>query len=236
MEQKITLITGGSGGIGSAIARACAAQGDMVVCISRTPSAEFTSYSCDITDWHAVQECVAQIIKEYGRIDHLVLGAVSPLLRKKASATDPEDFKQQFEVTTFGAFNVCKAVLPHMQQNKYGRIVGITSVALEPNIAAGSMVGYISAKFALRGLLRELAKETAPFGITVNAVAPDFVATGLHSDLPERAFELFRDKKPTKELVTPEDVAHAVVFLLSPGARAISGVSIPVSYGDGGNL
>lgn len=237
-QKPITLISGGHGGLGQALARAATAAGQQVIIIDlhQSATADFIDYACDITDNAAVTQTIEQILQKYGHIDHLVHAAVSPLIRKKPSAITAAEFQQQFAVTTFGGFNLCQAVLPAMRAQKYGRIVGITTVALEPNVTSSSLTGYLSAKFALRGFLRELAREVAADGITVNAVAPDFVATALNSDLPPRATELWQDKKPTKKLVTPEDVATAVMFFLSPTTAAITNVSLPVSYGDGGNL
>lgn len=249
MSEKInpiTIISGGTGGIGRVIARVLAQQGHRIVLLSyaqdgdevlKTLSgSQHSVYQCDLTDAAAVRATIQKVRDIYGRIDHCVHAAVSPLVRKKASVMTSEEFRQQFEVTTFGGFNLFSSVIPFMKEQQYGRIVGITSVAIEQNVPAGSMAGYVAAKFALRGLLRELATELRLHGVTVNAVAPDFIPTLLHKDIPERALEIMREKKTNGEFIRAEDVAHAVAFLLSPESGTVNGISLPVSGGDGMTL
>ncbi len=123
-----------------------------------------------------------------------------------------------------------------MGEKKNGVLIGITTSAIEQNSPSGNMAGYISSKSALRGLLRELARQLAPYGVRVNAVAPSFVNTKLNSDLPERIIDFVKEKNPMKKIVTPEDVAGVISFLCSDDAKSITGVSIPISYGETMNL
>lgn len=238
MKNFVAVISGGMGGIGRAIAKRLAQDGYSIAAlgtsidqqfIASLPGAGHAGYACDIKD-SAVLNSTMLKIAEQSSIRICVHAAVSPLIRKKASAITADEFKQQFEVTAFGGLNLFQAVIPLMKEQNFGRIVGITSASLEPNAQSGSMAGYICAKFALRGLLRELARELMPLNITVNAVAPDFVRTPLHSDLPERAFELIKEKMG-KELVTPENVADTVAFLCSEAAQSITGTSLTISQG-----
>lgn len=243
MADSLIIISGGMGGIGRAIAQCLAQDGYSIAIldvaidqqfIASLPGTGHVGLVCDLTNPIALNSFLLKAMGQ-SRIHACVHAAVSPLIRKKASAIPADEFKQQFEVTVFGGMNLFQAVIPFMKDQNRGRIIGLTSAALEPNAQSGSMAGYICAKFALRGLLRELAKELAPFNIAVNAVAPDFVRTPLHGDLPERAFELIRGKMG-KDLTTPENVADTVAFLCSEAAQSITGLSHPIGLGQPSDL
>ena len=249
MSNKVAIIAGGTGGIGRAIARKFAEDAyQVVVLYKNTPVKEAESLvvtlpgsghkvlSCDVTDFVAVERAVKSIAEEKGKIDACIYSVIDKLVRKKITELDSASFQFQFESAVFGGFNLFKSVAPIMQRQSQGRIVGITSAALEPNVDTGRMGAYVPAKYALRGLLREFAKELAPYGVTVNAVAPGFVPTALNSDLPEQMAELVREKNPMKKVVSPEDVANIVAFLCSDEAAPLTGLSIPVTYGEVMNL
>jgi NAD(P)-dependent dehydrogenase (short-subunit alcohol dehydrogenase family) len=237
----VVVISGGLGGIGRAITRRLASRSCRVVVLyHRTSPADARQFmeslahndhcaiACDLTDMGSVNACVRAVARRYGRIDHVIHAAVGMLVRKKASVMLPEAFREQFEVTLFGGFNLLHAVIPHLGMGS--RLIGMTTVALDPTVPQGSMAGYLCAKFALRGLLRQLSKELKPRNIFVAAVAPDFVETPLHQDLPPRAMELIRESHPAKRLTTPEDVAH-VVEMLCMDPSAFGGYSVPVGRG-----
>jgi 3-oxoacyl-[acyl-carrier protein] reductase len=242
--KPTAIISGGMGGIGRAIALKLSAEG-FHICIlyhasSQQEAEEFLctlageghlAIACDITDQARVENAAQTFFIRHGRIDAAIHAAVSPLIRQRASKIALKDFRQQFEVTTFGGLQFFQAVIPYMMKEKNGKIIGITTAAIEPDIKGGSMAGYLAAKQALRAMLRELAGELESSGIAVAAVAPDFVPTKLHNDLPERAIELFREAQPDKKLTTPEDVAEVVANLCKAKESSISGMSFLVGGG-----
>lgn len=239
--KKVAVISGGLGGIGFAIARRLAEEGFTLACLSKNVSRHKVAplknkghlfLDCDLTKQNDIKKSVAKIRKQLGEIDVCVHCAVSPILRKKFLDTSAEEFRNQFEVALFGGFELMQQATQAMKQRGSGRLIAITSAGIEPNAAVGTMPAYIAAKFALRGLLREMAKELGKFNITVNAVAPGFVNTGLNKDVPARMQEFLKEKNIFKKLTGPEDVAGVVAFLCSKDAACLTGLHIPVTFGE----
>jgi 3-oxoacyl-[acyl-carrier protein] reductase len=243
--RPVSIVTGGMGGIGQAIIRNLAEKGHRVCVLYYTsPNTEVETFMstlpfdghlallCDITKPSEVEAAIAEVYKELDGLDNLIHAAVAPLIRKKVLKIESAEFRAQFEVTLFGGFNFFRAAIPYLQKQKNGNLVGITTEALEPGVPQSTMAGYVVAKHALRGLLRELAAELTPLGIRVNAVAPGFVPTGLHSDLPERALDFIKEVQPGKKFITPQEVAEVASFLCSADADGKSGFSYPVGSGE----
>lgn len=222
IKPKVAILSGGMGGIGRAIAQRLAVEGKRVcVLYHKSPKAEADAFvaslpgsnhlalACDITKAEEVSVAVATAHERLGGLDIAIHAAVSPLVREKASAIDPLAFKQQFEVTAFGGLNFFQAVIPSLRAQKSGHLIGITTAALDSGALSG-MAGYVCAKYALRGLLHELALELAPH-IRVDEIAPGFVPTGLHADLPEQVRAFITERAPGQ---TPGEVADMVSKLL----------------------
>jgi 3-oxoacyl-[acyl-carrier protein] reductase len=244
IEKNVAVITGG-GGLGMAIAGSFLKRGFKVVVLSRTdkrvyPSQEdlrpYRFLACDITDSVETTKAVSDVVKTFGRLDVAVHTAVSKLASKKSFDLSPEDFQRSFLVDVFGGFNFLHAVAKQMKEQKHGSIVAISSSYTEAGSQNPPLISYISAKFALRGMLREFAKELAAYGVRVNAVAPSFVPTGLNAGVPERMLEFLKEKNPMQAMVSPEDVAAVVDFLCSDAAKSLTGLHIPIAFGEAMNL
>lgn len=236
---QVALVTGGAGGIGNALAHALAVRGVKVVCAdrqgSRTTEPGIHSVALDVTDLNQVRGVVDDVVKREGRLDILVnvAGVVS---FGSAEALSEEEWDRVLDINLKGTFLCCQAVIPIMRRQAYGRIVNLGSVVgknagnARPWIDAGeqqraSNVAYGVSKAGVHVMTGFLAKELAAAGITVNAVAPGPIATGMTTDFPPTLRQLI----PVGRMGTIDDVVRAILFLASPGAGFISGAVVDVN-------
>ncbi len=184
----------------------------------------------DVSDTPDLKAKIADAIERHGRIDILVNNAGISGRQTPFLEIDEDFFDRMFQVHVKGAFFASQAVVPAMQAAGYGKIINISS-----NFAmhgGTGMAHYTSAKGALLGLTKVLAREFGADGIRVNAVAPGLVHTAMTDRLGEEGFEAFRVNVPIKRLAVPRDVAETVAFLASPASDMITGQTITPSGGD----
>ena len=242
------LVTGGGRGIGRAIAASLTGAGAMVTVLGRQEGALKETVAAgdagafvtaDVTDEAAVSRAVQQAA-ERGAIDILIAnagGAASTPFLKGSS----QQFRDMFELNVMGVVYATRAVLGDMVQRGFGRIVVNSSVAGLKGYAY--VTAYCMAKHAAVGFVRALAQETVKSGVTVNAVCPgytdtdlvgaaiDFVTAKTGRSEQQAVADMLRDK-PIGRLITPDEVASAVLYLCSPGASAISGTTLTVAGGE----
>ncbi|BBO76418.1 beta-ketoacyl-ACP reductase [Desulfosarcina widdelii] len=240
--QRVVVVTGGSRGIGRAICVALSAPGTRVYFnySNNSEAAEETarcieaaggkaaSHQVDVASESAVTDHLSTVLKEAGRIDVLVNNAGITrdglLVRMKAA-----DWDAVMDVNLKGAFNCMKAAAKAMMKQRYGRIVNISSVVG----ASGNpgQANYVAAKAGIIGLSKAVARELASRNITVNVVAPGYVDTDMTGDLSDKAKDAMIAQIPMGRIGTPEEIAGAVAFLVSPAADYITGQVIHVNGG-----
>jgi 3-oxoacyl-[acyl-carrier protein] reductase len=243
VQERVALVTGSSRGLGAAIARRLAGDG-LAVAVNgprgdahahavadaiRDGGGIADAFLADITDEQQVGELVAAIGDRFGPIDVLVLNATGP--QPEAEVTDVAwaDHLAQLNFFVKSPVLLGRAVLPGMQTGQFGRIVHIDSEVVHRPPPGRS--AYATAKSAQLGLTRSWARELAPFGITVNTVAPGFVPVERHADVPAEIRNAYLASVPAGRMGTPGDIAHAVSFLASEGAGFVTGQRIVVDGG-----
>jgi 3-oxoacyl-[acyl-carrier protein] reductase len=242
LTGRVALVTGASRGIGRAVAIRLAADGaavvvnykarqdaaDEVVAEIEAVGGSARALAADVADAPQAQALVEAALAEFGRLDIVVNNAGitrDGLLMKMSD----DDWANVLATNLGSVFHVCRAAVRPMMRQRGGRIISMTSVAgLGGN---AGQTNYAAAKAGIVGFTKSLAKEVGSRGVTVNAVAPGYVATDLTSDLPEALIEEARRLTPLGRLGTAEEVAAAVSFLASDDAAFITGQVLRVDGG-----
>lgn len=242
LSNKVALVTGGSRGIGRAIAIQLAELGadvvinyqsnseaaQEVVSIIKSHGRQAIAIQADVRDLKAVTAMVKQISKALGGL-HIVINNAGVTRDTLMMRMKEADWDLVLDTNLKGAFNVIKAAQRPMLRQRYGRIVNISSIA-----GVGGNAGqanYASAKAGLIGLTKSVAKELGSRRITCNAVAPGYIPTDLTASLSEELIKEAERLTPLGRLGTPEDVAKAVVFLASDAAAFITGQVLNIDGG-----
>ena len=242
LEGKAALVTGGARGIGRAIALALAREGaDVAVCdidldgakeVARQISAlgrRALALKADISKREETKRMVEEIVARFGKIDILVNNA-GIIRRGTFEEHTEEDWDRVIAVNLKGTFNCTKEVVPLMKERRYGKIINISSVAGKIGDIA-SAPSYGASKGAINTFTKSLARELAPYGINVNAVAPHAIETEMSAEWSEEKRRQIVSQIPLGRLGKPEEVAEAVVFLASDGVAFITGEILDVNGG-----
>jgi NAD(P)-dependent dehydrogenase (short-subunit alcohol dehydrogenase family) len=241
--EKIALITGGSSGIGLATATLLHKEGYKVIITGRNTQKldevrqsighNCFAYEMDMSEQIKIPSFVKLVLDKFGKIDVLINNAGVNLKKSLFEVTDQE-FEDIIKINTNSIFSLTREVAKHMVDAKIqGSIVNISSMAAHYGLPF--VVAYASSKTAVEGMTRALAAELGSYGIRVNTVAPGFIKTPMSSKAldsdPERKNKVL-SRTPLGILGEPEDIAHAISFLISEKAKFINGVVLKV---DGGN-
>jgi 3-oxoacyl-[acyl-carrier protein] reductase len=225
LESKVAIVTGGARGIGLGIADKLASLGAKVIVADiHEETTEHTFIRCDVSDMSNVKAMVEEVLNKFQRIDILVnnAGIYPPT---SFSEMQEEDWDKLMSVNLKGTFNCAKAVSDSMMQQRYGKIINLSSIA--GFVGFMGLTHYAATKSGIIGFTRGLALELAPFGINVNAIAPGGIDThGTKETLQGSAREGFIQAVPLKRLGTPQDIAELAAFLASDASSYITGQTI----------
>ena len=238
---KVSVVTGASQGIGEAIALALAQEGAELILVDIQEeklenvmekiidqSGKASAYHADVSKMEEATKVVMKVIETHKKIDHLVNNAGitrdNLLMRMKE-----EEWDDVLAVNLKGVFNFSQSVIRHMISRRYGRIVNISSVVGQ--MGNVGQTNYSASKAGILGFTKSLAREVASRGITVNAVAPGYVATSMTEKLPDAVKKTFLDLIPMKRFCTAREVAHVVKFLLSDEASYITRQVVNINGG-----
>ncbi|HNK17411.1 MAG TPA: 3-oxoacyl-ACP reductase FabG [Piscinibacter sp.] len=238
-QGQIALVTGASRGIGRAIAMALAAQGMKVIGTATTEAGAAaigealatqggSGLKLDVTDAAALDAAIDAIVKQHGGL-HVLVNNAGITRDTLAMRMKDDDWDAVLDTNLKAVFRASRAAIRPMMKQRYGRIVNITSVVG----ASGNpgQANYAAAKAGVAGMTRALARELGSRGITVNCVAPGFIATDMTHSLPEAQKAALLASIPLGRLGSAEEIAHAVAFLASPGAGYVTGTELHVNGG-----
>ena len=243
--RRVALVTGSSRGLGSAIARRLARDG-MAVAVNDSrggPQAHEIAgairdeggvagvFAADVTDERRVAGLVGAVSEALGPIDVLVLNATGAQPEAPLSEVAWADHLAQLDFFVRSPVMLGRAVVAGMRERGFGRIVHIDSEVVD--LPPPGRSAYVTAKSAQIGLARAWARELAPWGITVNTVAPGFIPVERHLDVPEEVREAYLASVPAARMGTPEELAHAVSFFASEAAGFVTGQRLVVDGGRG---
>jgi 3-oxoacyl-[acyl-carrier protein] reductase len=185
-------------------------------------------YKVNTTDLEAVEAAMKQVVEDFGQVNILVnnAGITRDATLKKMTA---EQWQQVIDVNLTGVFNCTKAAYPYMAENGFGRILNAASVVAHYGNFGQS--NYVATKAGLIGMTKVWAREFGRKGITVNAVAPGFIATEMVSSIPEKVISMIEEKTPVTRLGKPEEIANAYLFLASDEAAFVTGAVLNVDGG-----
>ncbi|QDS95644.1 3-oxoacyl-[acyl-carrier-protein] reductase FabG [Roseimaritima multifibrata] len=241
LKDQTAIVTGASQGLGKSVALALAANGAHVACLARNAeklaatveeitqaggSAE--AIACDVTDREATAAAIAGVHKRTGRLDILVNNAGMTRDKLLRGMSD-EEWDDVIAANLTSCFVACRAAATIMRRAKYGRIVNMASIS--GVIGNAGQTNYSASKAGMIGLSRSLSRELANRGITVNCVAPGFIASDMTAKLGDVVMGEVRKQIPANRVGEPEDVAAAVLFLASPAAGYITGQTLIVDGG-----
>ena len=240
-ERRVAIVTGASRGIGRAIADRLAADGfDLAICGTRENTiqevagelsdsgVEVMARALDVAEREAVEGFVKEVSSHFGRLDVLVNNAGitrdNLILRMQE-----DDWRQVIDTNLSSVFFASKAVLRPMMKARFGRIINISSVVA--GMGNPGQANYCASKGGIEALTRSLAREVASRNITVNAVAPGFIATDMTAEMTDEARQAMTGAVPLARLGTPEDIAAAVAFLAGGDASYVTGQVLHVNGG-----
>ena len=237
---QTALITGGADGLGFALAQRLLARGVKVAVLDVNPSklavaSELLGQSAlalevDVSSPEAVRQAVAQVVSQTGRVDVLVnCAGITGQTNIKSHEVDLVDFDRVFALNVRASLVTFQAVVPHMLERGYGRVLHIASIAGKEGNAG--MLAYSASKAAVIGMTKVQGKEYAGTGVSINALAPAVIRTAIHDNMPEAQITYMTDKIPMKRCGTTSEFAAMAEFIVSPENSFSTGFCFDLSGG-----
>lgn len=243
MNKRVALVTGGTGGIGTAVCKELSDLGHIVVACYlpveeqgayewqkslSEQGYEFNIEPCDVACYESSGKLVESINQKYGTVD-ILINAAGITRDKTLSKMEPEQWKSVLSTNLDSIFNITKHVIDQMSNTGFGRIISVSSV----NGKKGQFgqTNYSAAKAGIYGFSKSLAQEVARKGITVNTVSPGYIKTAMTDAIPEEIRNSIVDQIPVGRLGEPSDIAKAIGFLCSENAAYITGANLDVNGG-----
>jgi len=240
LQDKTALVTGGSRGIGRAIVETLAREGAKVAfvynsneaaakeVVASLPGCEVEAYQADVRNKDAAEDVINKIVEKWDRLDILVNNA--GIIKDGLLATmDAQQWQDVIDTNLTSVFNFCQSVTRVMMSQRYGRIVNMSSVAADTSNPG--QANYAASKGGVEGFTRCMATELARRGITVNAVAPGFIETDMTEAVVNAAGKEIKKRIPARRLGQPDDIANAVLYLVSDEASYVTGQVLKVDGG-----
>ncbi|WP_297792258.1 SDR family NAD(P)-dependent oxidoreductase [uncultured Eudoraea sp.] len=240
LKDKIAIVTGGSRGIGRAVAELFAKEGATVIIMDLLPQGQQVTDSINdsggkaeyhqvsVTDKPAVTRLFKMVNDEYGRIDILINNAGITRDRTLEKMSEDE-WDAVIDVNLKGVFICTQAAVPYMKENKWGRIVSAASnVGLRGNFG---QTNYAATKAGVIAMSKTWTMEFGKYGITANAIAPGFTMTEMVDKIPAEHFTKIKDSIPLRTVAQPIDIAYGYLYLASDEARFVSGICLTIDGG-----
>jgi 3-oxoacyl-[acyl-carrier protein] reductase len=241
LNGQIAIVTGASQGLGKAVAIGLGMNGATVACLARNAEklastvaeieaagGKAQAVACDVTDREAAAAAIKAVAEEHGRL-HILVNNAGITRDKLMRGMSDEEWDSVIATNLTSCFVCCRAAAGIMRKKKYGRIINMASIS--GLIGNPGQANYSASKAGMIGMTRTMSKELVSRGVTVNAVAPGFIASEMTEAIPAGILDEVKKAIPAKRVGNPEDVAAAVLFLASADAGYISGQTIVVDGG-----